>query len=115
MGVPAAFWPGPRIHYDYFIPEPVVCPRGVLPDPSDRIKGYPLTHAATHRAMTSPMVTWRSASMLILFVLTGSAVVLLLAAFVIAEVRDAIRERSPRGAQAGASTGRWRYEAVQHK
>ncbi len=53
--------------------------------------------------------------MLILFVLTGSAVVLLLAAFVIAEVRDAIRERSPRGARAGASTGRWRYEAVQHK
>jgi len=53
--------------------------------------------------------------MLILFALTGSAVVLLLVSFVIAEVRDALRGRSTRGAQSGASTGRWRYEAVQHK
>jgi len=65
--------------------------------------------------MTSPLVTWRSSFMLILFILTGSAAVLLLASLVIVEVRDAIRGRSTRGAQAGASTGRWRYEAVQHK
>ena len=53
--------------------------------------------------------------MLILFVLTCSASLLLLASLVILEVRDAIRGRSTRRAQAGASTGRWRYEAVQHK
>ena len=53
--------------------------------------------------------------MLLMFILTGSAVLLLMVSFVIAEVRDAIRGRSIRGAQAGASTGRWRYEAVQHK
>jgi hypothetical protein len=53
--------------------------------------------------------------MLILFVLTGSAAVLLMVSLVIVEVRDAIRGRSARGAHAGASTGRWRYEAVQHK
>jgi hypothetical protein len=65
--------------------------------------------------MTSPKVAWRTASMLLMFILTGSAVLLLMVSFVIAEVRDAIRGRSTRGAQAGASTGRWRYEAVQHK
>jgi hypothetical protein len=53
--------------------------------------------------------------MLLMFILTGSAVLLLMVSFVIAEVRDAIRGRSTRGAQAGASTGRWRYEAAQHK
>jgi hypothetical protein len=53
--------------------------------------------------------------MLLMFILTGSAVLLLMVSFVIAEVRDAIRGRSTRGAQSGASTGRWRYEAVQHK
>jgi hypothetical protein len=55
--------------------------------------------------------------MLILFVLTGSAALLLLASLVIVEVRDAIRGRSTQGAPAaaGARTGRWRYEAVQHK
>jgi hypothetical protein len=53
--------------------------------------------------------------MLILFVLTGSAALLLLVSLVIVEVKDAIQGRSTRGAQSGASTGRWRYEAVQHK
>lgn len=53
--------------------------------------------------------------MLILFVLTGSAALLLMVSLVIVEVRDAIRGRATRGAHAGASTGRWRYEAVQHK
>ena len=53
--------------------------------------------------------------MLLMFILTGSVVLLLMVFFVIAEVRDAIRGRSTRGAQVGASTGRWRYEAVQHK
>lgn len=53
--------------------------------------------------------------MLIMFVLTGSAVLLLMVSFLIAEVKDAIRARSTRGAHPGASTGRWRYEAVQHK
>ena len=53
--------------------------------------------------------------MLIMFILTGSVAALLMVSFVIAEVRDAIRARSARGTQAGASTGRWRYEAVQHK
>jgi hypothetical protein len=52
--------------------------------------------------------------MLILFVLTGSAALLLMVSLLIVEVRDAIRARSTRG-HAGASTGRWRYEAVQHK
>lgn len=115
MGVPACFWPGARIHSDYFIAGSSRPPRQVLPDPRGHSGGAPLTHAATHRAMTSPEVTWRSASMLLLFILTGSAVLLLMVSFVIAEVRDAIRERSTRGAQAGAGTGRWRYEAVQHK
>jgi hypothetical protein len=53
--------------------------------------------------------------MLILFLLTGSVALLLLVSLVIVEVRDAVRERSTRGAKPGASTGRWRYEAVQHK
>lgn len=53
--------------------------------------------------------------MLILLVLTGSAAMLLMASLVIVEVRHAIRGRVNRGAQEGASTGRWRYEAVQHK
>jgi len=65
--------------------------------------------------MTSPIVTCRTAPMLLMFILTGSVVMLLMLFFVIAEVRDAIRGRSTRGAQVGASTGRWRYEAVQHK
>jgi len=53
--------------------------------------------------------------MLILFALTGAAVLLLLVSFLFAEARDAVRGRSSRGAQARATTGRWRYEAVQHK
>jgi len=59
------------------------------------------------------MLTWRSAFMLLMFMFTGAAVLLLVVCFVIAEARDAIRARS-RGSRTRA-TGRWRYEAVQHK
>ena len=52
--------------------------------------------------------------MLLLFVFTGSAVTLLVLSFLIAEAREAVQGRS-RGTRSRASTGRWRYEAVQHK
>jgi hypothetical protein len=47
-----------------------------------------------------------------MFVFTGSAVLVLLVSFVVAEVRDVARGRAKRETRPRTRTGRWRYEAA---